>query len=176
MKLFGRQLFFKFHHFIYEFAVDDKTPNCNLKYEKVVDNLERIDIGYFSLRMLKNVLRKNSNTSECFAFIDSEGLTVGFVLICYKGAKDIHYRVKDADAFITALGVFPEYRGKGYSQEILKGIVDICRLKGLRKLKLSVDSNNYAAINAYEKFGFIKIGDKKFFRITAIDFLIKKRV
>lgn len=175
IKIFGRQLFFKFYHLIYEFdlAVDVQKPA--LDYEIITDNIERIDMGYFSIRMLKKVLKNNQNKSDCIMFKAKDTADiVGFALVCYKGAREIHYHIKKTDAFITALGVFKECRGKGYSQEILRGVVDICKSKNLKLLKLSVDSDNHPAINAYEKFGFQKCGEKKFIRVASIDFLCRK--
>ena len=177
IKIFGRQLFFKFHHLIYDYDVSKNVSCCSLDYELVTDDFERIDIGYFSIRMLKKVLRRNPDYSECYLFkTKSESTIVGFALVSYRGAREIHYKVKETDAFITALGVFPKQRKKGFSQEILKGLAYICRSKGLSTLSLSVDNDNFIAVNAYEKFGFLKRKDVKFIRFATIDFLLHKSV
>lgn len=177
IKIFGRQLFFKFHHIIYNYNLQSPKKNCSLVFERIVDGLERVDIGYFSIPMLKRVLRKNPKKSECYmALSNDRAEVIGFALISYKGAKEIHYAVEEADAFITALGLFPKHRGKGYSQELLEGVANICRAKGLKKLKLSVDKNNVVAIKSYEKFGFTIEQEKKFIRVASVDFLVHKSV
>ena len=123
--------------------------------------------------MLSKVLKKNPDCSEAYLFREErENRIIGFALISYKGAKEIHYRIKNADAFITAIGVFPEFRGCGYSQSILSCINNICLKKELHLLRLVVDYDNNIAIKSYEKFGFKKIGERKFIRVMGIDFLI----
>lgn len=177
IKIFGRQLFFDFHHLIYDYIVSNIFFYSVLDYELVTSDFKRIDMGYFSIRMLKKVLKRNPEYSKCYLFkTKKESIIVGFALVSYRGAKDIHYRVKDTDAFITALGVFAKQRGRGYSQEILKCLANICRTKGLKTLSLSVDSDNYVAINAYEKFGFLKRKEVRFKRIASIDFLLHNDV
>ena len=176
IKIFGRQPFFKFHHIIYEYDLKKEVDNSSLICEKIVDDLERINIGYFSIRMLEKVLNHNPDKSECYMFSSADGEVVGFALVSFNGAREIHYRVKKSDAFITALGVFPKNRGKGYSQEILKGVVGVCKEKGLKCLRLSVDSDNVVAINAYEKFGFRRSCEKRFIRVASVDFLFNKIV
>lgn len=178
IRIFGRHLFFKFRHIVYEYNVSTKN-NIETPFvvEKVTNNVQDLDMGYFSIRMLKKVLSKNPHRSEAYIFREKNSMSIiGFVLITYKGAKEIHYKIKEADAFITALGIFPNFRGNGYSQSILEYANYICLINGYHKLKLVVDYNNYVAIKAYEKFGFIKICEKKFFRIMGIDFLLNKSV
>ncbi len=177
IKIFGRQPLFFFHHIVYEYDLQDKTAESKLACEKIVNDFARIDIGYFSMPMLEKVLRKNPDNSECYMFLSGDRQRiVGFALISYKGAKEIHYRIKNADAFITALGIFRSERGKGYSQELLKCVANICHSKGMKCLRLAVDSDNVTAIRAYEKFGFIKYREKKFIRIAGIDFLVNKNL
>ena len=51
----------------------------------------------------------------------------------------------------------PEYQGRGYAVEAVKGIVNyiFCTLKKHR-ITASVDPDNYASINLLEKIGFRK--------------------
>ena len=177
IKIFGRQPFFVFHHIIYEYKVSEKNNKQKLMVEKITDNINEADMGYFSMRMLKKVLVKNKNKSEGYLFKNENGSSViGFAIICYRGAKEMHYRIKNADAYISALGVFPAFQGKGYSQIILNLINSICFEKGFESLKLAVDNNNYIAIKSYEKFGFKRSESKKFIRMLGIDLLIKKTI
>ena len=62
--------------------------------------------------------------------------------------------VKDNNAFLYDFVVYPEFRGKGYSKEMLQHMIDNYDLK-----QLYVDQDNTIAINLYKKFGFI-IDDK----------------
>jgi ribosomal protein S18 acetylase RimI-like enzyme len=49
--------------------------------------------------------------------------------------------------------VKPEFRGKGYGKQLLMGIIDFLRPKGLPIL-LYVDPSNGIAISLYESIGF----------------------
>ena len=57
--------------------------------------------------------------------------------------------IKDNNAFLYDLEVFPEYRGKGYGNDITKFMVDKYDIK-----QLYVRKDNTKAINLYKKFGF----------------------
>lgn len=176
IKLFGHQLFFDFKHYIYSYNLNDQKTESTLSAEIVVSNIEDVNMGYFSLNMLRRVLEKNPEKTECYLFRDAKAEKVGFALLSFRGAREIHYRIRDTDAFITALGVFPSQRGKGFSQEILQSISSICIKRGFHVLKLAVDQNNHIAINSYEKFGFIKQQSKHFYRVLGVDFLLDKKV
>ena len=57
--------------------------------------------------------------------------------------------VKDDNAFLYDFEVYPEYRGKGYSKEMLQFMIDKYDLK-----QLYVHQDNTVAVNLYKKFGF----------------------
>lgn len=62
-------------------------------------------------------------------------------------------------AFYAHLGFMytpPEYRGKGVNRLIVKALTSWADAKGLAELRLTVYSDNEAAIRAYEKSGFKK--------------------
>jgi ribosomal protein S18 acetylase RimI-like enzyme len=57
--------------------------------------------------------------------------------------------IKDNNAFLYDLEVFPEYRGKGYGNDITKFMINKYDIK-----QLYVRKDNTKAINLYKKFGF----------------------
>lgn len=175
IRIFGRQPFFAFHHLIYQRNVEKKMWNQSLSVEIIEGNIKDADMGYFSIRMLMRVLRKNPKTSVCYLFRqNTDRSIIGFAIVCFKGAKEIHYRIKKTDAFITSLGVFDSFRRKGYSQIILENIERICFENNLKTIRLAVDSDNLIAISSYEKYGFKLIGKKKFIRVLGIDLFLNK--
>ncbi len=56
---------------------------------------------------------------------------------------------------IHDLFVLAEYRNKGISQLMLQKVEQIARERGACKLTLEVLERNYAARNAYSKYGFV---------------------
>jgi ribosomal protein S18 acetylase RimI-like enzyme len=57
--------------------------------------------------------------------------------------------IKDDNAFLYDFEVYPEYRGKGYSKEMLQFMIDKYDLK-----QLYVQQDNTVAVNLYKKLGF----------------------
>ncbi|OLN31160.1 GNAT family N-acetyltransferase [Desulfosporosinus metallidurans] len=55
---------------------------------------------------------------------------------------------------IFGFGIVPEYRGKGYGEELLHLIVDRLWQKGKTEITLDVNSDNAQALALYQKFGF----------------------
>ena len=47
-----------------------------------------------------------------------------------------------------------DYRGKGISQALLQGVVDVAKAEDAVKVTLEVLANNEIAQNAYRRFGF----------------------
>ena len=61
------------------------------------------------------------------------------------------------ELFISNLAVFEEHRRKGIATKLLKKAEEIAIEKGLNKLSLYAEIENYHAIRVYEKFGFQEI-------------------
>ena len=57
-----------------------------------------------------------------------------------------------------AMGVAPQWRGRGVGSALLAAAIVWARERGLHKLTLSVFPHNAAAIALYRKFGFIEEG------------------
>lgn len=56
--------------------------------------------------------------------------------------------------FITLLLVAPDFRGRKVASALLGGVFSLARSRGFATCHLEVNSDNYAAIHLYEKFGF----------------------
>ena len=96
----------------------------------------------------KTVRRDNPNDFSPF----------GYKVDFYDGDKQIGEGsvcgIKDDNAFLYDFEVYPEFRGKGYSKEMLQYLIDQYDLK-----QLYVDQDNTIAINLYKKYGF-KVDDE----------------
>jgi len=57
-------------------------------------------------------------------------------------------------AFIHSFYVSRKYRNKGIGSLLLKKSIEILKKDGIKKLELTVDPVNTAAISLYKKFGF----------------------
>jgi len=88
------------------------------------------------------------------------------------GAGFLYFLIKEEDQFIGYVAVLPKgnelllskiyikslRRGKGYGGKAILFIETIAKERGLKKIVLTVNKNNRAAIKAYEKFGFTNLG------------------
>jgi len=61
--------------------------------------------------------------------------------------------------FLSAMGVLPEFRGRGLGREILSEFVTSGSKLGYYRYKLNVESNNSAAMHLYCAFGFSVVGE-----------------
>jgi ribosomal protein S18 acetylase RimI-like enzyme len=57
---------------------------------------------------------------------------------------------------LIVIGVDPAYRGRGIATELLKEFERQSRLRGYQNMMLTVRSDNFAAIRAYERSGWYK--------------------
>jgi ribosomal protein S18 acetylase RimI-like enzyme len=84
---------------------------------------------------------------------DTEENRVGFVLpVLFKGEKT--WKEGRPEATIFYMGVLPEYRGLGYSRELLGEAVRICRLANCWRLFCDTGTENHPMVNAFRLAGF----------------------
>jgi ribosomal protein S18 acetylase RimI-like enzyme len=60
-------------------------------------------------------------------------------------------------AFITSIGVKPEFHGKGIGRILLQRGIQVAHEKGMQRVHLEVNLENQAALKLYHKAGFIEI-------------------
>ena len=97
---------------------------------------------------LAEVLPKQTNMFSLDAKVDGIGVALcncvwGFSTFAAKPLINIH-----------DLSVMADYRGKGLSQALLQGVVDVAKAEDAVKVTLEVLANNEIAQNAYRRFGF----------------------
>jgi len=66
--------------------------------------------------------------------------------------------VKDRELFLSKLYLLRQYRNKGYGRQAVNFIEGLAKLKGLKKISLTVNKHNASSIEAYRKFGFLISG------------------
>ena len=112
---------------------------CNLEWGNKKDNIEKYIIEK------KEKILSNDKVISILGLIDENNL-VGFIsLFKYDG----EYR-KDLTPWYATMYVKKEYRGKGYSKELNKAILNEAKKLGYTKVYLKTELENY-----YEKFGAI---------------------
>lgn len=61
--------------------------------------------------------------------------------------------------FLSKLYVDKNFRGRGIARMSISYIESICKETGLESIWLTVNKNNQGSIAAYEKMGFVNLGD-----------------
>lgn len=62
--------------------------------------------------------------------------------------------IENGLAYISLVGVRPQYSGKGIASKLIKEFLDVCRSKHIKKAHVYTDVRNEKAIAMYEKLGF----------------------
>ncbi len=65
------------------------------------------------------------------------------------------------NADITNIAVHKDFRRRSIASSLISRVIDFCRDKGVSKIALEVRSENTAARNLYEKYGFCEVGIRK---------------
>lgn len=70
--------------------------------------------------------------------------------------KAKHYLQHPEHSYLGFMFVLPTHRGKGVNKKIIDELAAWSLSQNIKELRLDVYQNNFAAIAAYEKTGFIK--------------------
>ena len=63
-------------------------------------------------------------------------------------------------AYLSSIGVLPEFHGSGVAGNLLVKVFDRCLAEEMKLINLEVDFANLKAVKFYEKYGFRFISDK----------------
>ena len=93
------------------------------------------------------------------------GIVVGYVvLLCVVDEIEI-----------ISIAVLPQYRGRGYSKELLNFVFDKAKKIGAVAIFLEVNEKNKIARGLYEKVGFVTISTRQKYYNNSEDAIIMKR-
>jgi ribosomal-protein-alanine acetyltransferase len=82
-----------------------------------------------------------------FVVLDSSKSIVGYTFM----------EPKRGCGYVMSVAVHPRNRNQGYAELLLEALESECAEKGLSKIKLDVRKENLAAIELYNKLGFVKV-------------------
>ena len=81
--------------------------------------------------------------------VDQQLVASGYAKIM----EDQPYLKHDKQGYLGFMFVLEDFRGRGYSQQILEALTSWCKNRGVFEIRLDVYSMNQAALRAYEKAG-----------------------
>lgn len=107
--------------------------------------------------------KKLANYAEVYSFW--RGDTMMGLVVFYANDRKTHY------GYISLIGLFPKYRGKGNGAALLHFCEGKMRLAGEKKLKLEVDDDNISAQGFYRHMGLCETE-----RATETSFYMEKEL
>lgn len=93
-----------------------------------------------------------------FIAINNEGQPIGSITARYFNENNKGFGYIDQDTPELGMAILSEFRGKGIGTALLNQLLEEAKKKGIKKLSLSVDPKNRAAVHLYQRFGFIEVG------------------
>lgn len=86
-----------------------------------------------------------------------------FVLgtLLYNITNFVGKNLQAGDYYIQMVAIYPQYRGKDYSKQLLNHAYQVAISQECQRLVLDVDERNTVAIGAYKKMGFEVIDQSK---------------
>lgn len=93
-----------------------------------------------------------------FIAINNEDQPIGSITARYFNENNKGFGYIDQDTPELGMAILSEFRGKGIGTALLHQLLEEAKKKGIKKLSLSVDPKNRAAVHLYQRFGFIEVG------------------
>ncbi len=164
--------FFVFNDYIiYRANFNDiSKSNANLDMRKISsDNVELCSKGDFSMARMRKYLKEKVGETEGFLFFNGDE-PVGYLWIMYRGGNHFQYRVRNIDALIYHIEVFPDFRGNGICGLMMRQTFEYLQSKrNITCAYWSVRKNNISAIRSYDKLGATQVKRKRFIRLLKIN-------
>lgn len=169
--VFGKRVFSIYVHDIMRISYrkNNIKQNTDLSFMNVTNDYKRMRKGTYNVQTAQRIVKKNSGKCDVFVFFNENKEYVGTLSIMYKGGHELEYKINTVEAFIYNVYVEEEYRVNGYLSQMIWLIMNELSRKGINSAYLAVSKNNYSAIRAYNKAGFIREKSSMFFRVLRIN-------
>lgn len=93
-----------------------------------------------------------------FIAMNHEGEPVGSITVRYFNEDNKGFGFIDNDVPELGMALLKEYRGGKIGMALMDELFKEARKRNIKKLSLSVDPSNAAAMKLYERFGFKEVG------------------
>ena len=96
-------------------------------------------------------LLRDANLGRAWLILDGAG-AVGYVVLCFGYSLEWLGR----DAFVDEFYLLEEYRRRGWGRKTMEFVEEAARSAGVCTLHLEVVHENNAALQVYQKLGFVE--------------------
>ena len=104
-------------------------------------------------------------TDFFFVVLDSSDSIAGYTFM----------EPKRGCGYVMSIAVHPRSRNQGYAKLLLEALKSRCSKNGLKKMKLDVRKENWAAIKLYTKLGFVKLNANRDYYGPGMDALTMEK-
>ena len=87
----------------------------------------------------------------------------------YRGGDHFQYRVRNIDALIYQIEVYPEFRGHGACGHMMRQTFKYLETRNINDAYWSVRKNNKSAIKAYDKLDAKQVDRRRFLRVLKVN-------
>ena len=106
--------------------------------------MNTFNAAILTLEEVDELIDKNKDMPDLAGLCIYNGTAVGVYI----------FEINDNTGWIEAIGIVPDYQGKGLGEMLLRKSVYELYKKGLPEIKLLVVSKNVKAVSLYRKYGF----------------------
>ena len=131
--------------------------NQTLDHDRVDRLLKKLDLAYTPpLSTLLDIRDYAAKLVEHATILiaDLDGSDIGIAAMY---ANDLTAK----RAFLTTIGVLPDFRGFGIGSRMLEALIEIAQEQGMKTILLEVHPSNTAAMRLYHKYSFVKTGHEE---------------
>lgn len=93
-----------------------------------------------------------------FIAINNDGKPMGSITARSFKESNKGFGYIDADVPELGMALLEDFRGKGIGTALLEHLFNEAKQRGIKRLSLSVDPGNVAAVKLYQRFGFEDVG------------------
>ena len=134
-------------------------------YHSLIDNLnpERRYVGWKKEVYPSSEFLRTSIDKGCLYICRDKRRIAGAMVLNHEYNKSYkncrwHTAADDSELLVIhALGVHPDFNGKGYAKALVRDAIDVAGKSGMKAIRLDVLEGNIPAENLYAGFGFVYI-------------------
>lgn len=119
------------------------------------------------IKLLEKFIASMGNSRDSFRYYISRPVSIInnhlFTIILLNNEEPVGYGHLDKEGNSVWLGIAISelYRGQGQGKVIMEYLIDKADELKIKEVRLSVDKNNLAAIQLYNKYGFVPLFEKE---------------
>lgn len=168
IELLGKRILTVYDHYVYRLqyeAMEQTLCERLIPFQVNSSTYEEVQAS----TAIRRMMAKQPNMIYSWGFRNDDSDVVGHLYLMKRGGNEVLYRIRSVEAYVFAVRVFDDFRGKRYAGEMITWLMNSLHAEGIDEMWLTVKKENYPAIRAYERLGFERVGSSRFIRFLGIN-------